>query len=116
MKEITVQDKYKLYRDTLSHCGTFLLDSSDDDIGYRIFEEFDADSISFLHPKTLDALLGAKYITQEVYALSINLAKSFRALDGTDLWNVSAVRTSKEWLAVLSLADDVKSKLTVCGE
>ncbi len=111
MKEITVQEKYELYCDTLSHCGTFLLDSSDDDIGYHIFEEFDSDSISFLHPKTLDALLDAKYITQEIYALSVNLSKSFRALEGTDLWNVSAVRTSKEWLAVLALANEIKGSL-----
>ncbi|MDE5592787.1 MAG: hypothetical protein K2I75_02520 [Clostridiales bacterium] len=116
MKEITVQEKYELYCDTLSHCGTFLLDSSDDEIGYHIFEEFDTDSISFLHPKTLDVLLNAKYITQEIYALSVNLAKSFRALEDTDLWNVSAVRTSKEWHTVLSLADKIKGKLTACGE
>ena len=111
MKEITIQEKYALYCDTLSHCGTFLLSGSDDDIGQHIFEEFDSDSTSFLHPKTLDSLLDSKYISKEIYALSVNLAKQFRALEGTDLWNILAVRKSKEWFAVLSLADEIKGLL-----
>ncbi|MDE6294122.1 MAG: hypothetical protein K2L88_05835 [Clostridiales bacterium] len=113
MKEISIREKYSWFCDTIKLCGTFILDSSDDDIEYNIFEEFDGDSISVLHPKTLDALLAAQYITEEIYTLSLRLAKSFRALDNTDLWNVSAVRTSKEWFSVLSLADEIHGLLDI---
>lgn len=115
MNDSGIQEKYLWFCDALSHLGAFLLDLGDDDIEYRIFEEFDGDSISFLHPIVLDTLLSAGYITREVYDLSLELNNLFRATEGTPLWNVAAVRTSGEWARILALADRIKSKLSAAA-
>ena len=41
MQNISLSKLMELYVDTLQHCGTHLLEMSDEDIGYYIFEEFD---------------------------------------------------------------------------
>ena len=111
MKKITVKEQYELFKATLDYCGTYLLDCNDDDVEYNIFEEFDGDSISYLSELVLNSLLSAKYISEEIRSMALKLANDFRQLDGTILWNVKAVRSSQEWLAVLSLADEIKKKL-----
>ena len=111
MKIITLQEQYELFCDTIDLCGTYLLDCNDEEIEYNLLEEFDGDSISFLHSSVLDRLFAAGLITQEVARLATELRAAYRTLDGTELFTVSAVRTSKEWLHVLSLADEIKSKL-----
>ena len=111
MKEINIKELYSYFCSAMSHCGTFLLNSNDDDIGYHIFEEFDADCISFLSDLALESLLSANYISQEIYNLASNLAYSFRALDDTYLWNIEAVRNNEAWLRILSIADEINNKL-----
>lgn len=111
MKTIGVSEQYEYFTSALSHCGTFLLNCNDKDVEYHIFEEFDGDCISFLSDTVLSALLSEQYISEEIYRLALNLAKSFRALENTALWNVNAVRNSKEWGDILTLADDINKKI-----
>ncbi|MCH5161448.1 MAG: hypothetical protein J1G04_05400 [Clostridiales bacterium] len=113
MDKISVKERYDFFTSALSHCGTFLLSCNDDDIAYHIFEEFDGDCISFLSDTVLDSLLSAKFISEETYHLSLELAQRFRALENTSLWSVDAIRGSKEWLCVLSIADEIKKKLSL---
>ena len=106
-----VQVLYEFFCETWNHCGGFLLECPDEDIEYSIFEEFDSDSISFLHVNTLIPLRLSGKITKGTFDMSVELSSKFRALEGTELWNVQAVRNSEKWLEVLELSDRIKDTL-----
>ena len=97
MEPITCTKLFALFIGTLDHFGTFLLHADTENIEWHVFEEFDGDSITFLHENTLNRLLDGEYISAEVYPLCQLLRKKFRELEGTDLWNVDAVRSAPEW-------------------
>ena len=105
-------DKYELFKDALTHCGTFLLDLPEEEIGYHLFEEFDGDSISFLNENFLTQLLSAGKITPQIVVMSLELSRKFRALENTELWNVKSVKNNPNWLEILHLADQIKAMLT----
>ena len=111
MKHITIDESMELFVGTLRHCGVHLLEMSDDDIGYYIFEEFDGGAISFLHEYTLSRLREAKLITEEVSQKSAELRYKFMALIDTPLWDVDSVKVSEEWRAILELSDEIKALL-----
>jgi hypothetical protein len=111
MKQISCAKLFEFFTDTFNHFGTFLLNADTEDIEYYMFEEFDCDSITFLHENTLDRLLEGGYISAEVYPLCQLLRKKVRELDGTDLWNVEAVRSAPEWYDLMVLADKIKRKV-----
>lgn len=108
MKELTLSHRYDFFKDTLSHLGTFLLTDTQEEIEYRVFEEFDSDSTSFLHERNLRALLEVGLITAEIYEASLRLVAKFRALEGTALWNPEAVVSAETWRKVLELGDAVR--------
>ena len=105
MKSVNQTELYALYKDTLSHVGTFLLTCDREEIEYRLFEEFDSDCASFLHETTLRALLEGGLISAEIYEASLRLAAEFRGLEGTALWNPEAVVSAEAWRKVLELGD-----------
>lgn len=109
MTQISCTRLFDLFTDALNHFGTFLLNMDAEDIGWHVFEEFDSDSITFLHENTLNRLLDGGYISAEVYPLCQLLRKKFRELEGTDLWDVEAVRSAPEWYELLVLSDRIKS-------
>ena len=109
MESISCTKLFELFIDTLDHFGTFLLKAGTEDIGYYVFEEFDSDSVTFLHENTLDQLLEGGYISAEVYPLCQLLRKRFRELEKTDLWDVEVVRSAPEWYELMVLADKIKS-------
>lgn len=111
MKQSSCAKLFEFFTDTFDHFGTFLLNADTEDIEYYVFEEFDCDSITFLHENTLDRLLEGGYISAEVYPLCQLLRKKVRELDGTDLWNVEAVRSAPEWYDLMVLADKIKRKV-----
>ena len=108
MKSVNQTELYALYKDTLSHVGTFLLTCDREEIEYHLFEEFDSDCASFLHETTLRALLEGGLISAEISEASLRLAVDFRALEGTEWWNPEAVTTAAAWRRVLELADTVR--------
>jgi len=109
--EINRTERYDLFRAALDHCGTFLLELPDDDIGYHIFEEFDGDCISFLNEKNMELICESRRITRDIANMVLELSGKFRALEDTELWNVSSVRQNESWLEILKLADSVKKEL-----
>ena len=115
MEIITVSQLYEFFLQTLNHCGMYLLKSDIEDIEYSLFEEFDTDSISFLHSNSLNRLLDHQYISAEVYSMSQLLYEKFRKMENTNLWNAYCVKTSPEWLEILSLSDKIKSGLREPG-
>ena len=113
MEPISSVKLFEFFMETLGHCGTFLLDASMEDIEWHVFEEFDSESITFLHEDSLERLLDLGYISVEVCRLCRLLRMKFRSLEGTSLWNVEAVRTSREWYEILSLADEIKGMVRI---
>lgn len=111
MSEISVKQRYEMFLETIKLCGLFLLKSSDQKIEYNIFEEFDGDCVSFLHYTNLDILYASNMIDKRIYSMSLELSRKFRALEGTELWNVQSVKTDKKWLEILTLSDNIKREL-----
>lgn len=111
MKSLNQTELYGLYKDTLSHVGTFLLNCYREEIEYHLFEEFDSDCASFLHETTLRALLEGGLISAEIYETSLRLAAEFRGLEGTALWNPEAVTTAEAWREVMELGDTLRRKV-----
>lgn len=108
MKSLNQTELYALYKDTLSHVGTFLLTCDREEIEYHLFEEFDTDCTSFLHETNLRTLLDGGLISPEIYEASLRLAVDFRALEGTEWWNPEAVTTAEAWRKVMELGDTLR--------
>ena len=105
--------RYEFFKDTLEHCGRFLLACDEKDIEYHIFEEFDTDSVSFLHESNLRILLDEGYVSEDIYREALRLAVAFRALEDTELWTPAAVRLDATWKEIMDLADRVKELVRV---
>ena len=108
MENISVDNLFGLYIDTINHCGEFLLKSEDEEIGYRIFEEFDIGAISFLHEQNLKILVDEGMIDNATSDLSKELRAKFMKLQGSSIWGVEFVKTSKEWLEIMKLSDKIR--------
>lgn len=111
MKELTTKKQYEYFKETFYKFNTTLLNQSDDDIEYIIFEDIIDNVVSFLHPIVIDKLLEEKYINSEVYDLCYDFRKQFLELEENTSGGVTEVRESKEWLDLMKLADLIKSKL-----
>jgi hypothetical protein len=110
--EINSTERYELFKEALSHCGKFILNLADEDIEYHIFEEFDGDCTSFLNEYNLNLLRQSGKITMEIVDMALELASKFRALEGTELWNMRSIRKDEKWLEIMELSDRIKSELT----
>lgn len=111
MEVMELNELYAIFCSAMSHCGTFLLNCNDEEIDYNIFEEFDGDCVSFLSDISLNSLLAGNYITKEIYNSAVELARLFRALESTSLWNTKAIKTNEKWLQVFLLADKINEQL-----
>ena len=111
MKELTTKEQYEYFKETFIKFNTSLLEQSDDDIEYTIFEDIINNVVSFLHTIVRDKLLDEKYINKEVYDLCCDFRKLFLELEEKSLRSATEVRKSKEWLDLMKLADEINSKL-----
>ena len=102
---------FRLFLQTLEYCGMFLLNSEPGDIEYFLFEEFDGDSISFLHEASLSKLLDRGYISPEIYSKCQLLYRKYRQMEGSSMWNADAVKGAPEWHGILSLSDEIKTMI-----
>lgn len=109
MNKIGTPQLFELFLQTLDYCGMFLLKCEPQDIEYYLFEEFDSDSISYLHQDALSTLVENGYISTDVYSLCKLLNERFRKMEGTNFWNSGSVKISSEWHAILELSDKIKS-------
>ena len=111
MKELTTKEQYEYFEEAFNKFNITLLNQTDDDIEYIIFEDIIVNVISFLHTIVIDKLLDEKYINSEVYDLCCDFRKQFLELEEKSLRSATEVRKSKEWLDLMKLADEIKSKL-----
>ena len=111
MKELTTEEQYEYFEETFNKFNTTLLNQTDDDIEYVIFEDIIDNVVSFFHPIVIDKLLEEKYINKEVYDLCCDFRKQFLELEEKTSGGVTEVRESKDWLDLMKLADEIKSKI-----
>ena len=108
-----LKDKFEYYLEALSHCGSFLKYCTEDEIEHELFEEFDSDSVSFLHKRTIEPLLKEGLINEEIYKKSLLLREKFRKMEHTRYWNSKSVKINRRWEEILLLADEIKEKLEI---
>ena len=99
---------FEEYIKTLNRCGVFLLDLSDKEIGYNIFEEFDIGVIAFLYYKNIDLFKKVGFIDEIIAQKSIELSSKVMDLKKTKLWNIESFKTTNEWLEIMHLSDEIK--------
>ena len=111
MQELTVRERYDIFKDTFSHCGLFLLKMDDEDLLYCLFEQFDTDATTFLHMATLDPLREKGYINDEIVSMCQSLRELYLQLESNKIWSAAEIRSSAEWLNLFRLADDIRMRL-----
>ena len=111
MEELKTKEQYEYFKETFIKFNTSLLNQSDDDIEYTIFEDIIANVVSFLHTIVIDKLLEEKYINKEIYDLTCSFRKQFLELEEKTSASATEIKGSQEWLELMKLADLIKSKL-----
>ncbi len=110
MENISLNQLYALYKDTLNKSGTYLLNEDNETINYNIFEEFDIGVISFLSETSLLKLLEGGLISNDEMKCGLELRKMVFDLQNNNEWNIESFRSSKNWKIVLELSDKLRSK------
>ena len=110
-----VEKKYDEWKETLDHCGLFLLTGSDDEIEYHIFEEFDICVRVYCNDDMLELFLDNGFIDEKMKKDSSELFKLFCEIQTqySQLWNIEAVRTHPRWKRIMELADFIKTQIYV---
>ncbi len=106
------EERYERFLHTLDEMGLFLLKSSDDEILYKIFEEFAID-FGNLHRSNLEILFDAGYIDKIIMNKCQKLYHLYYAIEfeTPELFNLKAVRSSEKWYEIMSLSDEIKKLL-----
>jgi hypothetical protein len=107
MKEIPNKELNNLFMDTLRSGSSKILAEDSETIEYELFEQFDVGIISFLHEKSLNKLLVAGFITEEIKQLSLDLRKKAVSILQQENRNFSAVKRDKMWEEIFNLSDKV---------
>lgn len=111
MKPITTEQLYEFYKDTIGHCGAYLLNEDDDVIEYNIFEEFDIDIITFLYPDNLAVLVENGFINREQMEKSISIREEALKMDKEGLWQLHLIKTHERWRKLMLLCDELRNTL-----
>jgi hypothetical protein len=109
--ELSVEDLFEMFEDTLQKCGLYLLNSTLETVGYNIYEEFDISVRSFLHPKSLNRLLEANYIDEAIFKKCNQLRLKTIAIEQSNEWDIDNFKTSPYWHEIMHLSDDIKKDL-----
>lgn len=109
---ISLEERYKNFKDTIEECGSYLLLEDDDTIKHNLFEEFSVDVISFLHEDTLNLFMDEGMIDNDILEKSIELRNSFIQLEKkAELLSIEAVKTFDEWKNLLRISDEIRELL-----
>jgi hypothetical protein len=114
MSDITPDQLYELYCDTLSKCTGDLRNRTDEELEHNLFEEFDVGAHSFLHDESLIKLHRAQYIDDEMLSLARQVRERWLALQNTT-WTVQDIRSKKEWEDLFRLCDELRTKAVKKG-
>lgn len=110
MNGISDRELYCFYKDVLCRCTSDLLNRSDEEIEYELFEEFDVGAHSFLHDETLVRLRQSGYIDEAAVAESKEIRRKWFTLQ-TKAQRTSEIRESKEWRELFDRCDQLRRRL-----
>jgi len=86
-----------------------ILELTNNEIEYQIFEELATDYPGSLSKYTLTVLEESGIIDENIAHLSKDLQTKLLILErGNLLWNVDALKKSAEWKEILQLSDEIK--------
>lgn len=108
MKSISVKELFDFYYGTLNRCNFNLRSKSNDEIEYQIFEEFDIEIITFFHEDSLNRLLQANLISEEVFKLSTSLRKQVLKLQDEGEWDIEHFKVSNRWTDIMNTIEKIK--------
>lgn len=112
MSEISTTELFGLYLDTIARSTTKVLQLTDEEIAYNLFEEFDAGAHSFLHVDNLNKLCDAGLIDDESLAISKKVRTTWMELQRRPS-SIEDVKTTKQWRELLDLCDRLASRLGI---
>lgn len=112
MNEISMQQLFELYLDTLNRCNDETLKKSDEDVEYDILEEFNVGSWSFLHDSTLQKLYEAGLINDELLTLSKELRELTLAIPESK-WTIEYIRIDDQWKQVMNCSSFILNKMNI---
>ena len=106
MKEISPDELYELYEDTLHQCGSHIFNYPDDVIEMMVFEDFNIGATSFLHDDSLNRLLNNHLISKEKYDLSRKIRTLYFEIEDSEDFTVDCLKQSEKWKHLISLVDE----------
>ena len=120
MEEISPEELYSLYKDTLYKCQSKIFNYADDIIEMMVFEDFDIGVHSFLHDNSLNTLINNHLIDKKQYDLSRRIRALFLEIEDCGELTMECLKgRSEKWLHLTSLVDEavlgVKKEVVVLG-
>jgi hypothetical protein len=107
MKEISPNELYELYEDTLHQCGSKIFNYPDDIIEMMVFEDFDIGIHSFLHDDSLNTLFNNHLINKKQYDLSRKIRALFLEIEDCGELTMNCLKgQSEKWKQLISLVDE----------
>ena len=94
MTEMSTEQLYDFYIDTIGRCTSELRNLTNEEIEYNLFEEFDVGVHSFLHDDNLAKLRDGGFIDNETLALYREVRQRWLALQKPS-WSIEEVKTGK---------------------
>jgi len=109
MIKLTTEQSFDFYLTSLERCGMHILELTNNEIEYQIFEELAMDYPGSLSKYTLTVLEESGIIDENIAHLSKDLQTKLLILErGNLLWNVDALKKSAEWKEMFQLSDEIK--------
>jgi hypothetical protein len=120
MKEISPDELYSLYKDTLYKCQSKIFNYADDIVEMMVFEDFVIGATSFLHDNSLNRLLDNHLIDKKQYDLSRRIRALFLEIEDCGELTMDFLKgQSEKWKHLTSLVDEavagVKSTVVLLG-
>ncbi len=107
MKEISPEELYSLYKDTLYKCQSKMFNYADDIVETMVFEDFVIGATSFLHDDSLNTLINNHLIDKKQYDLSREIRALFFEIEDCGELTMDCLRgQSEKWKHLTSLVDE----------
>lgn len=115
MDRMPVEEMYEWFLETFTNFGTFLLELDDEEVGWRVFEEFDTDAITVLYIDNLKYLLDNKKIDEKILDACLELREKYMLYENINsgISSVHDIKTNPKWRELLELADRIKAMIDI---
>lgn len=112
MKEISPEELFELYKDTLYKCQSKIFNYPDDIIEMMVLEDFVIGATSFLHDDSLNTLLNNHLIDKKQYDLSRKIRALFFEIEDCGELTLDCLKgQSEKWKHLTSLVDEAVAGL-----